>query len=52
MQINSWPHNGKARGCYPMFNAAKPLLFGCGEQFAIAHDASCGIRVVGIDPED
>ena len=35
-----------------MFNAAKSLLFGCGEQFAVAHDASCGVGMVGIDPED
>ena len=29
-----------------------PLLFGRGEQFAIAHDASRSVGMVGIDPED
>jgi hypothetical protein len=36
----------------PKFNAAKPFFFGRGEQFAVAHDASGGVRMVGVDSED
>jgi hypothetical protein len=34
-----------------VFNATKSLLFGRGEQFAVAHDASRSVGMVGIDPE-
>src|SRR5690242_17378699 len=36
----------------PVLDPAKPLLFCCGEQFAMPHDASRRIRVVGIDAQD
>ena len=35
----------------PMLHAPKPLLLGGGEQFAVAHDARRGVRMIGIDAE-
>jgi hypothetical protein len=34
-----------------MLHAPKPLLLGGGEQFAVAHEASRSVAMIGIDAE-
>jgi hypothetical protein len=43
--------DGLSREAGPMLDAAKPFLFGGRHQDAVAQDAGCCIRVVGVDSE-